>query len=419
MKKLGKFIINGGQHLQGEVQISGAKNAVLPILAGTVLAEGECTIGRVPHLRDVKVMQEVLTTLGAKVKEEEDKLIIDNKGLSSYEIPESLMRKMRATVFLMGPLVARFGQFKISQPGGCSIGTRPIDLHLKGLKALGVEFKQGHGFLEGKAKKLTGAEIHLDFPSVGATENIMMAATRAEGKTLIYNAAREPEIVDLQNFLNQLGANVRGAGTDVIKIKGVKKLHPVEYQVIPDRIEAGTFLVAAAITRGDVLVKDVIPEHIEAVIAKLTEAGINLKVDGDQIRVIGQDNWKGVNVKTLPYPGFATDMQAQFMTFLSIAKGTSVITETIFENRLKHADELRRMGAEVKIEGNSAIITGVEKLSGTTVEATDLRAGAALVLAGLASEGKTQVENIYHIDRGYEFLTEKLSDLGANISRKE
>jgi len=416
---MGRFIINGGQKLQGEVTISGAKNAVLPILAGTVLAGGECVIGRVPKLRDVRVMKEVLETLGAKAKSEDDRLIVDTKGLNSCQIPEDLMRKMRATVFLMGPLVGRFGEFKISQPGGCSIGTRPIDLHIKGLKALGVEFKQGHGYLEGKAEKLTGAEIHLDFPSVGATENIMMAAVLAEGKTVIYNSAREPEIVDLQNFLNQLGASVRGAGTDVIKIQGVKELHPVDYQVIPDRIETGTFLVAAAITKGNVLVKDVIPEHIEAVIAKLVEAGVKLDVDGDQIRVIGKDKWQGVNIKTLPYPGFATDMQSQFMTFLSIAQGASIVTETIFENRLKHADELRRMGANIKIEGNSAIVKGVKSLSGTTVEATDLRAGAALVLAGLIAEGETRVENIYHIDRGYEFLTEKLTSLGAKIRREE
>ncbi len=413
-----KFIINGGQPLKGEVTISGAKNAVLPILAGTILAGGSCKIGRVPQLRDVRVMQEVLQQLGAKITSEENKLIVDTKEINSCEIPEALMRKMRATVFLMGPLVARFKQFKISQPGGCSIGTRPIDLHIKGLEALGVEFNQGHGFLEGKAQKLTGAEIHLDFPSVGATENIMMAATRAEGRTLIYNAAREPEIVDLQNFLNQMGASVKGAGTDVIKIQGVEQLHQVEYQVIPDRIEAGTFLVAAAITKGDVLVKDVIPEHIEAVIAKLTESGVDLTVDGDQIKVNGQQEWAGVNIKTLPYPGFATDMQSQFMTFLAMAQGTSVITETIFENRLKHADELRRMGANIKIEGNSAIVKGVSKLSGATVEATDLRAGAALVLAGLAAEGQTKVEKIYHIDRGYELLTDKLTNLGANIYRQ-
>ncbi|PRX31113.1 UDP-N-acetylglucosamine 1-carboxyvinyltransferase [Orenia metallireducens] len=416
---MGRFIINGGQKLQGEVTISGAKNAVLPILAGTVLSGGECVIGRVPKLRDVRVMKEVLETLGAKARSEDDKLIVDTAGLNSCEIPEELMRKMRATVFLMGPLVGRFGEFKISQPGGCSIGTRPIDLHIKGLKALGVKFKQGHGYLEGKAEKLTGAEIHLDFPSVGATENIMMAAVLAEGKTVIYNSAREPEIVDLQNFLNQLGASVRGAGTDVIKIQGVKKLHPVDYQVIPDRIEAGTFLVAAAITKGNVLVKDVIPEHIEAVIAKLVESGVDLDVDGDQIQVIGQDKWQGVNIKTLPYPGFATDMQSQFMTFLSIAEGASIVTETIFENRLKHADELRRMGADIKIEGNSAIVKGVNKLSGTTVEATDLRAGAALVLAGLVADGETIVENVYHIDRGYEFLTDKLTSLGAKIRREE
>ncbi len=411
-----KYIINGGERLEGEVIISGAKNAVLPIMAGTVLAEDECYINKVPNLRDVQVMKEVLTFLGGKIREEEE-LIIDTKLVNSCEIPESLMRKMRATVFLMGPLLARFGQVKISQPGGCSIGPRPIDLHIRGLEALGVEFTQKHGSLEGKTSGLVGNEIHLDFPSVGATENIMMAAVKAKGETLIYNAAREPEIIDLQNFLNQLGGRVRGAGTDVIKIQGVKNLHSVEYRVIPDRIEAGTFLVAAAITRGDVLIKDVIPKHIEAVIAKLHEAGVEVEDRLDKIKVNGSERWKGVNIKTLPYPGFATDMQSQLMTFLSLAEGASIITETIFENRLKHADELRRMGANIKVEGNSAIVRGVKELSGATVKATDLRAGAALVLAGLAAEGETKVENIYHIERGYENLTQKLSKLGAKISR--
>ncbi|MCK8827143.1 UDP-N-acetylglucosamine 1-carboxyvinyltransferase [Natroniella acetigena] len=413
-----QFVINGGCPLEGEVTISGAKNAVLPILAATVLGSGQSVINNVPQLHDVKVMKEVLNNLGARVQGDSDQIMVDTSALDCCEIPESLMRKMRATVFLMGPLIARFGKVKISQPGGCSIGSRPIDLHLKGLKALGVEFKQRHGALEGSVDKLVGAEIHLDFPSVGATENIMMAATKAKGETLIYNAAKEPEIIDLQNYLNRLGAKVRGAGTNVIKVKGVEELNAVDYQVIPDRIEAGTFLVAAAITKGNVLIKDIIPEHIEAVAAKLTEAGIEMKVDHNQIEVIGKETWQGINIKTLPYPGLPTDMQAQLMSFLSLAEDTSIITENIFENRLSHADELRRMGAKIRIEGNTAIVNGVDKLYGTIVRATDLRAGAALVLAGLGAEGETVVDNIYHIDRGYEYLEDKLTKLGADIIRK-
>ncbi|MCK8817337.1 UDP-N-acetylglucosamine 1-carboxyvinyltransferase [Natroniella sulfidigena] len=413
-----QFVINGGSPLEGEVTVSGAKNAVLPILAATVLGDGQSVINNVPKLHDVKVMKEVLENLGAKVQDDSEQIMIDTSTVNCCEIPENLMRKMRATVFLMGPLVARFGKVKISQPGGCSIGPRPIDLHLKGLEALGVEFKQRHGALEGTVDQLVGAEIHLDFPSVGATENIMMAATKAEGETLIYNAAKEPEIIDLQNYLNRLGASIRGAGTNVIKVKGVQELQAVEYQVIPDRIEAGTFLVAAAITKGNVIIKDVIPEHIEPVIAKLNEAGIEMKVEHNQIEVIGKEDWKGINIKTLPYPGLPTDMQAQLMTFLSLAEDTSIITENIFENRLSHADELRRMGAKIRIEGNTAIVNGVDKLYGTNVRATDLRAGAALVLAGLAAEGETIIENIYHIDRGYEYLEDKLSNLGADIIRK-
>ncbi len=416
---MSEFVINGGNSLQGEVKISGAKNAVLPILAGTVLGGGKSVIDRVPNLHDVQVMKEVLTTLGGEVEFAEGRMIVDTSDLTQCQISEELMRKMRATVFLMGPLVARFGQVKISQPGGCSIGSRPIDLHLKGLKALGVDFNSVHGSLEGKAEELTGAEIHLDFPSVGATENIMMAATRAEGKTIIHNAAREPEIVDLQNFLNQLGAKVRGAGTDVIKIEGVEKLHPVTYQVIPDRIEAGTYLLAGAITKGEVIAKNLIPKHIESILAKLTEAGIKVDEDGDKIKVKGVESWQGINVKTLPYPGFPTDMQPQFMALLTLAEGSSVITETIFDNRLKHADELRRMGADIRLEGNSAIIRGADDLSGAAVEATDLRAGAALILAGLAAEGETRVENIYHVDRGYEYLEDKLTNLGADVRREE
>lgn len=414
---MSSFIVEGGNRLTGEVEISGAKNAVLPILAGTALSSGENSIHQVPKLRDVRVMKEVLESLGAKVSQEDDVINVNSRLIDSCEIAESLMRKMRATVFLMGPLLARFKQVRISQPGGCSIGPRPIDLHIKGLKALGAEFTEGHGYLEGKADKLVGADIHLDFPSVGATENIMMAATKAKGTTVLRNAAKEPEIIDLQNFLNGMGAKIRGAGTDMIKIKGVEELQSINYTVIPDRIETGTFMVAAAITNGEVLLQNVIPEHIEPVIAKLIEAGVEVKYDQDQIKVSGIPRVKAVDVKTLPYPGFPTDMQPQFMALLSVSEGTSVITETIFENRFKHADELRRMGADIKIESRSAIIEGIDSLSGTVVEASDLRAGAALVLAGLVAENKTEIKDIYHIDRGYEDLEEKIDRLGGQISR--
>ncbi|ADL12289.1 UDP-N-acetylglucosamine 1-carboxyvinyltransferase [Acetohalobium arabaticum] len=414
---MSSFIVEGGNRLTGEVEISGAKNAVLPILAGTALSSGENSIHQVPKLRDVRVMKEVLESLGAEVSQEDDVITVNSRLIDSCEIAEALMRKMRATVFLMGPLLARFNQVRISQPGGCSIGPRPIDLHIKGLKALGAKFTEGHGYLEVKADKLVGADIHLDFPSVGATENIMMAATKAKGTTVLRNAAKEPEIIDLQNFLNCMGAEIRGAGTDMIKIKGVEKLQSINYTVIPDRIETGTFMVAAAITNGEVLLQNVIPEHIEPVIAKLIEAGVEIKYDQDQIKVTGVPKVKAVDVKTLPYPGFPTDMQPQFMALLSVAEGTSVITETIFENRFKHADELRRMGADIKIESRSAIIEGIDNLSGTVVEASDLRAGAALVLAGLVAENKTEIKDIYHIDRGYEDLEEKIDRLGGQISR--
>ncbi|KXS42464.1 MULTISPECIES: UDP-N-acetylglucosamine 1-carboxyvinyltransferase [unclassified Candidatus Frackibacter] len=411
------FIVKGGNRLTGEVDISGAKNAVLPILAGTVLSSGENIIREVPRLRDVKVMKEVLSNLGAGVSQDDKVITVNSSVIDSCEIPEYLMRKMRATIFLMGSLLARFKKVRISQPGGCSIGPRPIDLHIKGLEALGVEFTEEHGYLEGKTDELIGADIHLDFPSVGATENIMMAATKATGTTVIRNAAKEPEIIDLQNFLNGMGAKIRGAGTDIIKVEGVEELHSIDYTVIPDRIETGTFMVASAITGGEVLLNNVIPEHVEPVIAKLLEAGVEVDYNQDQIKVTAPAKVKGVNVKTLPYPGFPTDMQPQFMTLLSVAEGTSVITETIFENRLKHADELRRMGADIRIESRSAIIKGIKELSGAVVEASDLRAGAALVLAGLVAEGETRINDIYHIDRGYENLESKITNLGGYITR--
>ena len=416
---MSSFLIQGGSRLEGEVKVSGAKNAILPILAATVLGAGKISLSRVSRLSDVKVMRDVLTNLGANVIWDKDRMIVDTSHLDSCQIPEKLMSQMRASIFLMGPLLGRYGKVKISQPGGCSIGPRPIDLHLKGLKALGAKFEQKHGTLLAQADKLKGAKIDLDFPSVGATENIMMAAVRAEGKTVISNAAKEPEIINLQNFLNRIGANITGAGTPEIKIKGVKQLHPVEYEIIPDRIEASTFLIAGAISKGNIFIKNIIPEHIEAILSKLSEIGVGIRVGKDWVRLLGADNYQGVDLKTMPYPGFPTDVQAQFMSLLALAQGNSLIKENIFENRLRHAEELRRMGADIIIESNTAIVKGVDRLSGAKVEAMDLRAGAALVLAGIAAEGETVVEKIYHIDRGYENFADKLTKLGANIVRIE
>ncbi len=412
-----KYEITGGVRLKGKVRISGAKNAVLPILAATVLTQGKNIIRDVPHLKDVEVMIEVLKHLGAKVTFTGTVLEVDTTGLSVYEVPDDLMRKMRATVFLMGPLLGRFGKVRISQPGGCSIGPRPINFHIKGLKSLNTEFQEGHGYLLGESKSLVGNEIHLDFPSVGATENLMMGAVKAKGTTIIRNCAREPEIVDLQNFLNGIGARIRGAGTDMIKIDGVEKLQTIDYTVIPDRIETGTFMLATALTNGDVIIENTIPEHVEPLIAKLKEAGVEVGCNDDQIHVKGNGRLKALEVKTLPYPGYPTDLQPQIMTAMSVAEGTSIITETIFENRLKHAEELLRMGAAIRIEGHSAIINGMSKLYGAIVEASDLRAGAALVLAGLIAEGKTVIHGGEHIERGYEKIDEKIARLGGQINR--
>ncbi len=412
-----KYMLEGPGQLQGEVEISGAKNAILPILAASILSCGVSYIRQVPQLKDVEVMCRILTHLGARVEHEDDVITVDSRDINSFEVPDHLMRKMRATVFLMGPLLGRFGEVKISQPGGCSIGPRPIHWHLKGLRALGVDFQEGHGYIHGQADGLSGADIHLDFPSVGATENIMMGALRARGDTIIRNAAREPEIVDLQNYLNGMGGRVRGAGTDLIKIRGVEELSSLDYTVIPDRIETGTFMVAAAITGGELLLKNVIPEHVEPVMAKLAEAGVKIEHNSDQIRVSSIGSLQGLELKTLPYPGFPTDMQPQFTSLLSLAEGTSVVTENVFENRMKHAEELSRMGAEIRVEGRTAIINGVQGLTGASVEATDLRAGAALILAGLAAEGRTEVSKALHIERGYHRLYDKLCSVGARIKR--
>lgn len=413
-----KIMVEKSPPLRGNVRISGAKNSALPILAASLLGTEDIILEDVPKLKDVDVMCEVLISLGAKVELLDEGIIkINCKDIDSYETPYELMSKMRASFLVTGPLLTRLGKAKTSLPGGCAIGTRPIDLHLKGFKALGAEIDVDHGSVSSYAEKLVGDRIYLDFPSVGATENIMMAAVMAEGETIIDNAAMEPEIVDLSNFLNKLGAQIKGAGTSSIKIKGVKKLGGATHSIIPDRIEAGTFMVAAAITKGDIVVENVITSHIKPVIAKLREVGCEIYEDGDKVRVIGTRHPKAVDVKTLPYPGFPTDMQAQFMALMSVSEGTSVIIETVFENRFRHVDELKRMGADIKIDGRSAIIQGVDSLMSAPVKATDLRAGAALVLAGLVSDGITEITDIYHIDRGYENLESKFAKLGAKIYR--
>jgi len=414
---LSSIVIEGGRPLVGTVKISSAKNAVLPVLAASLLTESQCIIEDAPELEDVKVMIEVLKSLGARAQREGDSIKITASEINSFEAPYDLVRKMRASFLVMGPLLARKGRARISMPGGCAIGSRPIDLHLKGFAALGAEIELGHGYVEAKCKKLTGSTIYLDFPSVGATENIMMAAALAEGQTTIENAAKEPEIIDIANFLNSMGAKIRGAGTDIIKIEGVKELSGISYTVIPDRIETGTFLVAGAITGGNILLENVVPEHLKPVIAKLIECGATITEEPEGLRVIGNGRPMASDIKTMPYPGFPTDMQAQIMAYLSTALGTSMVIETVFENRFMHVEELKRMGAKIKIEGRSAVIEGVEKLSGAPVKATDLRAGAALILAGLAAEGTTKVMNTYHIDRGYVNIVEKLQNLGASIKK--
>jgi len=415
---LSKIIVKGGSSLNGTIKVDGAKNATLPILAASLLASGESIIEDVPELEDVRVMCEVLHSLGVDVEYGDRKAIIEAKNISNIEAPYELVRKMRASFLVAGPLLARLGKARIALPGGCAIGSRPIDLHLKGFSSLGAEIYLGHGYIEAKADKLIGERIYLDYPSVGATENIMMAATLAEGQTYIENAAEEPEIVDLANYLNAMGARIIGAGTDLIKIDGVKELKGVKHQVIPDRIEAGTYMTAAAITQGDVLIDNVICEHIKSIIAKLKEAGVYVEELPRGVRVKAPYRLKAVDVKTLPYPGFPTDMQAQMMALLSTADGTSIIIETVFENRFMHADELKRMGAKIKIEGRTAIIEGSERLTGAPVKATDLRAGAALVLAALAAEGETHINDAFHLDRGYVDIVEKLNNLGAKIYKE-
>lgn len=416
---MAKFLVQKSDPLHGEVNISGAKNAVLPLMAAAILPEDVCTISDVPELRDVRVMKEILSSLGLRLSEiDKNVLEIDASGLNNYIANYELVRKMRASFLVMGPLLARTGKARVHLPGGCTIGARPIDLHLKGFKALGAEVVLKDNYVETTAPAggLIGNSIYLDFPSVGATENIMMAAVLAKGSTYIINAAEEPEIVDLANFLNKMGARVKGAGTDQIKIEGVEKLHGASHTVIPDRIEAGTYMLAAAITRGEVLVHNVVPDHIRPITAKLRECGVDVEIGDDGMFVAGdRRELTSTDIKTLPYPGFPTDIQSPFMAFLTTVKGSSTVIETVYENRFMHVAELNRMGANIKIDGNRAKIQGAKKLEGAQVIATDLRAGAALAIAGLVAEGTTEISEIYHIERGYAHFIEKFRGLGANI----
>lgn len=414
-----KYIINGGNKLSGEVSITGAKNAVLPILAATVIGGNKSTILNIPNLRDVEIMEGILLALGCTVERADKVMVIDSKPLNQIKVPEELVKEMRSSIILMGAMLARCGEVIISYPGGCEIGPRPIDLHLKALRDMGAVIEESHGYLHCKTDGLKGTDIQLDYPSVGATQNIILAAVTAEGKTIIRNSAREPEIVDLQNYLNKSGANVSGAGTSIITIEGVTKLKNVTHSIIPDRIVAGTYMTAAAITGGDIIINDIVVEHIQGIIAKLREAGSLIYTNGSSLKIIGQNKINSIEMlQTLPFPGFPTDMQAQMMTLLSIANGTSIISETIFENRFKHAEELIRMGANIKTFGKIAVIKGVKELTGAKTTAKDLRGGAALILAGLVSKGITEVDNIFHIERGYEDIHLTLQSLGADIIRE-
>lgn len=416
-----QLVIKGGKVLRGKVRISGSKNASLPIMAAALLSPERITLEDISYLEDVKTMISLLRHLGTEVffDESREKLTVFAQELKDFTTPYELVGRMRASILVMGPLLGRYGRARISQPGGCAIGLRPIDLHIKGMVSLGAEITVGHGYLEVRAKKLCGSKIYLDYPSVGATENIIMAAVLAAGTTVVENAAQEPEVVDLANFLNTLGAKVNGAGTSVVRIQGVKALHGGCHQIIPDRIEAGTFMLAAAITRGEILLENVIPDHLKPVFAKLREAGVEIVESDEGIIVSAPHELKAVDIKTLPYPGFPTDLQPQFMALMATARGNSVTTETVFENRFMHVPELRRMGADIRIEGYSALIRAVDCLKGATVRAPDLRGAAALVLAGLAAQGISSVRGLYHLDRGYSNFYKKLLVLGASIAREE
>jgi UDP-N-acetylglucosamine 1-carboxyvinyltransferase len=416
---LEKIIVRGGRRLSGTVKVEGAKNAVLPVIAATLLAsDGKSVIRDVPTLSDVYTINQVLRALNADVEFENNTIVVDASRELKIEAPFEYVRKMRASVLVMGSLLARNGRARVALPGGCAIGSRPIDQHLKGFEAMGATVKVGNGFIEAEAPEgLHGAKIYLDFPSVGATENIMMAAVLAKGTTIMENVAKEPEIVDLANFLNKMGAKVRGAGTGTIRIEGVEMLFGAEHNIIPDRIEAGTFMVASAITGGNVLVRGAVPEHLSSLIAKMEEMGVMIEEEEDGLRVIGPDILKAVDIKTMPHPGFPTDMQSQMMALLLRAQGTGMITETVFENRFMHVEEFRRMNAQIKIDGRSVIVNGPSNLQGAEVAATDLRAAAALILTGLVADGVTRVTELKHLDRGYVGFHDKLAALGADIER--
>ena len=413
-----QYIIKGGNPLAGEVEIGGAKNAALGILAAAIMTDETVRIENLPDVQDINVLLEAISEIGASVtRVSRTSALINGSGIGSVSVDYEYIKKIRASYYLLGALLGKYKKAEVPLPGGCNIGSRPIDLHLKGFKALGAKVRISHGAIIAEADHLRGSHIYLDTVSVGATINIMMAAAMAEGRTIIENAAKEPHVVDAANFLNSMGANIKGAGTDVIRIRGVEKLHATEYSIIPDQIEAGTFMFAAAATRGDVIVKNVIPKHLEATTAKLVEIGCQVEEFDDAVRVVATKRLNNTNVKTLPYPGYPTDMQPQIGVALAIAKGTSIVTESIFENRFKYVDELIRMGADIKVEGNTAVIYGTEKLMGARVSAPDLRAGAALVIAGLAAEGITIVDDIVYIQLGYENFEQKLRGLGAEIER--
>jgi UDP-N-acetylglucosamine 1-carboxyvinyltransferase len=415
---LQKIVIRGGARLEGEVRVSGSKNAALPIMASSLLAQGRSIYKNVPGLGDVRTMGRLLARLGAGFESPGAGVAhVDTSTIREHEAPYELVKTMRASVLVLGPLVARHGRARVSLPGGCAIGARPIDQHLKGLAAMGARIDLEHGYVNARARRLRGATIVFDVVTVTGTENLMMAAALARGRTTLENAAREPEVEELARVLNKMGAKIRGAGTALITVEGVDELQPVEHAIIPDRIEAGTLLVAGAITRGNVLLRDCLPEHLDAVIAKLRAAGAEVSADGDGIRVRGKAEFKPADISTQPFPGFPTDMQAQFMVLMTRARGQSVLSETIFENRYMHVPELQRMGADIVVEGRTAIVRGPTRLTGATVMATDLRASACLVLAGLIADGKTDVLRIYHLDRGYDRLDRKLRALGADVRR--
>ena len=412
-----KIVIRGGERLIGEVEVSGSKNATLPIFVSSLLSEGDNLFQNVPDLRDVQTIIKVLNNLGVKVSKEGKVYRLNATDVSNSEAPYDLVKTMRASILVLGPLVARMKKATVSLPGGCAIGARPINLHLTGLEAMGAKIELRHGYIEAKADVLKGANISFDTVTVTGTENLMMAATLAKGKSTLHNAAMEPEVIDLANVLNKTGARISGAGTGLIEIEGVESLQAVEHTIIPDRIEAGTLMVAAGLTRGNIKILHCPLQHLQTVVHKLRESGMEIESDGDAVEVVGMRRIRSVDIKTQPYPGFPTDMQAQFMVLMSLARGLSVISETIFENRFIHVSELQRMGADIRIQENAAIIQGVESLSGAPVMATDLRASASLIMAGLAAEGLTEVSRVYHLDRGYEGLDKKLAELGANIKR--